>query len=112
MVMIINAINPIIDKICIDESRNKATLIANKMTSEAIANYTYEDLMTIHRDEQGNVTMIEANVMIINSIASNVAVKIEEEITKNSNSNVHIKLRKFDWNKVFIRYRAKYSNKT
>ena len=96
MVMIINAINPIIDKICVDESRNKATLIANKMTTEVMKDYNYEDLVTINRDDDGNVSMLEANIMKINAIASDVAVKIQEEINENSGSKVHIKLRQFD----------------
>ncbi len=96
MVMIINAINPIIDKICIDESRNKATIIANKKATEAIKNYTYEDLVTIHRDSEGNVSMLEANIMTINAIASDVAINIQEEIEKDSESKIYIKLRKLD----------------
>ena len=96
MVMIINAINPIIDKICIDESRNKATLISNKKATEVMENYTYEDLMTIHRDNENNVSMLEANIIVINSLTSDIAVKIQEEINRDSKSMVHIKLRKFN----------------
>ena len=66
------------------------------MTTEVMKDYNYEDLVTINRDDDGNVSMLEANIMKINAIASDVAVKIQEEINENSGSKVHIKLRKFD----------------
>ena len=59
----------------------------------------------------GNVTMISANVININSINSDIAVKIQESINKEENNNFNIKLRKFNRNKIFCRKRPKYKYK-
>lgn len=92
MIVIISSINPIIDKICLDVSKNKATSIANKKTTEVMAKYSYNDLITIYRDNQDNITMIKSNITTINDITSNIATKIQEELENDNTSRVNIKL--------------------
>lgn len=92
MVVILKAINPIIDKLCLDISRNKATVISNKKTSEVMSKYTYDDMVTIYRDSEDNITMIKSNIIVINEITSNVAVKIQEELENEGQSKTYIKL--------------------
>ena len=91
MFTVINGINPIIDKLCLDVSKNKATAIANKKAAEAMADYTYEDIITIYRDSNDNITMIKSNINVINEITSNVATKIQEELEKDGESTTNIK---------------------
>lgn len=111
MVSIVKGINPIINRLCIDASKKEATLVSNKKATEVMSNYTYEDMVTIYRDENNNVTMIKSNIIAINEITSDVAVKIQEEFESNRESTMHLRARKFNRYKNFIRFRARYSNK-
>ena len=103
MCIIINAINPIIDKLCVNASKEKATLISNKKATEIMSNYSYEDMVTIYRDKDDNITMIKSNIIAVNEITSDVAIKIQEEFEKNRDSRINVKLRKFNRSQIFIR---------
>ena len=50
--------------------------------------------LTVLKDNNGNITMIKTNVVPINEIISDVAVKIQEEINKRGRENIQIALRK------------------
>lgn len=91
MFTVINGINPIIDKLCLDISKNKATSIANKKTTEVMSNYTYEDIIDIFKDSDGNITMIKSNINVINDITSNIATKIQQELERDVDSTTNIK---------------------
>ena len=92
MFKVINSINPIIDKLCFDVSKNKATSIANKKTTEIMSKYSYNDIVTIYRDGKDNITMIKSNTNVINDITSKVAIAIQEELEINSESKTQIKI--------------------
>ena len=111
MVSIINGINPIINKLCIDASKKEATFVSNRKATEVMSNYTYEDMVTIYRDENNNITMIKSNIIAINEITSDVAEKIQKEFENNKESTMHLRARKFNRYKDFIRVRTQYSNK-
>ncbi len=102
MVMVISFINPIIDELCIDASKKKATLISNRKATEVMSNYTYEDMVTIYRDADNNITMLKSNIIVINEIISSVAEEIQKEFEKDSESKISLRLRKFNWVKVFF----------
>lgn len=87
---IIKSINPIIDELCLDEAKNIATKIANEQATAVMKKYSYEDFMTVVKDEQENVVMLQANVNTINTISSDIPVKIVEAFEKDTNSNIHI----------------------
>ena len=100
-VCIIRAIDPIIDKLCIDEAKNVATKIANLQATEVMKNYSYEDFITIVRDEGQNVVMLQANINTINAISSAIPVKIVEEFEKENNRNISIYLGSLMGLKIF-----------
>lgn len=87
---VINSINPIIDELCLDEAKNIGTKIANEQATIVMDKYQYEDFITIVKDEEQNVVMLQANVNTINSIASDIPLKIIEEFEKDSNSEINI----------------------
>lgn len=93
--MEIKAISPIIDKVCQDTAKSKATLVSNNKATEVMKNYTYDDFVNIYKDSKGNITMIQSNIITINEITSDVAAKIQEELIDDSKNNMSVKLRKF-----------------
>lgn len=99
--MIINAMSPIIDKVCEDVAITKATIIANQMATEVMENYTYSDLVNIYKDSNGNVTMMQSNIVTVNEIISNITEKIQNALIADDESSAVVKLRKLYRNKAF-----------
>ena len=97
---IINAINPIIDTLCKDKAKSIATIISNEKATEVMANYEYEDLMTIYRDSNDNITMIKANIIPINKIISDVAVKIQNALNEEGSQDLYVRLGSFTGTKI------------
>ena len=65
--------------------------------------YSYEDLSYVIRDEQGNIKMIQMNVITVNSITSEVAVNIQEALDNYKSDEFTIKLGTFTRNQNIIR---------
>ena len=57
--------------------------------------HSYDELFTIEKDKNGNITMIKSNINAINEIISDVAVKIQNEINNKGRDNVKIALGSF-----------------
>ena len=98
--VIIRAITPIIDKQCVNKAKSIATKISNEQATIVMSKYKYEDLCTMEKDNNGNITMIKANIIPINEIISDVAIYIQEELNKTENSEFSIKLGSFTGSKI------------
>lgn len=88
----IRAITPIIDNLCVDEAKNIATKISNQEASKVMNKYTYEDLITIIRDDSGNIKMLQINTKTVNELISDIPVNILAEYKKSENSNIYIRM--------------------
>lgn len=91
---ILDAVTPIFDTLCENRAISMATLISNNKATEVMQNHTYDELFSIEKDDNGNITMIKANVVSINEITSDVAIKIQEEINRQGRDDVEIAIRK------------------
>lgn len=98
--IIIEAINPIINKQCEVIAKSIATKISNQQATFVMSNYKYEDLCNITKDVNGNITLISANVIPVNEIISDVAIKIQEELNNSNNSKFYIRLGSFTGSKI------------
>ncbi len=92
---IVQAIKPIMEEQCKTMAKSIATKISNNEATEVMKRYKYEDLLTITKDEQGNVKMVGTNVITVNEIISDVPVHIQEEFEKSDNNNFNIRLGNF-----------------
>lgn len=88
--IIIKSINPIIDRLCENEAQKIATNIANEEATRIMSKYNYDDLITIVKDNDNNIVMVQANTNTINSIVSEIPIVILEEFEKENNSNITI----------------------
>lgn len=104
----IKAITPIIDKVCSDAAKTKATLISNNKATEVMKNYTYDDFVKIYKDSNGNITMLQSNIITINEVTSDVAAKIQKELITDNESEMEIKFRKLNRSKTTIRNGTRY----
>ena len=91
--MCVKAMTPIIDRLCEDAAKSKATIVSNNMATEVMKRYTYNDLINIYKDGNGNITMLQSNIITINEITSDVAVKIQNELINSEESMGKIRLR-------------------
>lgn len=95
------SINPIIEKKCKTVAKSIATKISNEQATLVMAKYTYEDLINVIKDENGNIKMIGTNIISVNEIISDIPIKIQEELEKSENNNFNIKLGSFFGSKIF-----------
>lgn len=92
----LKAIYPIFEALAIKEAKAIATRISNDQATKVMAHYKYEDLCTVTKDKDGNITMIKANVIPINEIISDIPIRIQEDLDKEENSEFYIRIREFD----------------
>ena len=93
--LILDSVLPIFDVLCENRAKSIATIISNEQATLVMQKYSYNDMFIIERDSEQNINMIRSNVIVINEIISDVAVKIQEEIDKRGRENIQIALRKF-----------------
>ena len=93
--IMLSAINPIFETLCEDKAKSIATMISNEEATNVMREHSYDEIFTIEKDTNGNITMIKSNVIPINEIISDVAIKIQEEIDKQGREDIEIALRKF-----------------
>lgn len=98
--LILQSITPIIDKQCMHIAKAIATKVSNEQATVVMTKYKYEDLCNVTKDANGNIAMISANVIPINEIISDVAIKIQEELNKTENSKFTIKMGSFTGSKL------------
>ena len=98
---IIQAIKPIMETQCENMAKSIATKICNNETTEAMKKYTYEDLLIITRDDDGNIKMVGTNIVTVNDIISDIPIHIQEELEKSENNNFNIRLGSFLGSKLF-----------
>lgn len=91
--IVLDAILPIFDTLCKDKAKSIATIISNEQATNVMREHSYDELFTIEKDNDGNITMIKSNVFSINEIISDVAVKIQNEIDTRGREDVEIALR-------------------
>ena len=100
VIVSIRAVNPIFEKMSEAEAKAIATKISNEKATEVMANYKYQDLVTIMKDNNGNITAITSNIIPINEIISDVAVKIQEELDKVELKEINIPIGSFTGSKI------------
>lgn len=76
-------------------AETKALEIANKSINKSVADVVkgqinYQDLMNVKLDSDGKITMIQANTVLMNTIASDVALDIQDELKKVKSTNSYI----------------------
>ena len=89
----LQAVSPIIEEQCKTMAKSIATKISNAEATAVMANYDYEDFCRVEKDEEGNITMISANMITINEVISDIPIRIQEELEKDENNTFDIKLR-------------------
>lgn len=87
---ITKTMNPIMNELCIDKAKNIATQISNEEATVIMNKYTYDDLITIIRDNNGNIKMLQTNTKNINQIMSDIPINIVRKFEEKNNEDIFI----------------------
>ena len=79
--IVLDAILPIFDTLCKDKAKSIATIVSNEEATNVMKEHTYDELFTLEKDKDGNITMI--------------AVKIQNTINQRGRENIEIALGSF-----------------
>ena len=93
--IILDSVLPIFDTLCENEAKSIATIISNEQATNVMREHSYDELFTIEKDTNGNVTIIKSNVVPINEIISDVANKIQIELNNKGRDDIEIALGSF-----------------
>ena len=80
---------------CEAKAKSIATIVSNEQATNVMKEHSYDELFTLEKDNNNNITMVKSNVIAINEIISDVAVKIQEDIDNRGRENIEIAIRKF-----------------
>lgn len=83
-------INPIFETLCEDKAKSVATIITNEETTKVINKYNYDTFFTVEKSSDNKIQMINANVLKINQITSDIALDIQKALDDNEKNHIHI----------------------
>ena len=89
----LDSVLPIFDTLCENEAKSIATIVSNEQATNVMREHSYDELFTIEKDAEGNITMIKSNVVPINEIISDVANKIQIDLDNKGRDNIEIAMR-------------------
>lgn len=87
-----NSIEPIFKAMCDEKAKSVATIITNQQSTIVIDNYKYEELYTIEKDLNGNITVIKSNVAPINNMVSQLTESIQSKFDNIEDVEIDIAL--------------------
>lgn len=88
--LLFNYINPMFENMCYAKAKALAIQIINKKTQDSIDKIDYDDLVTIIKDNNGNITMVKANALSINRISVELTVDIQEGFKDKNQNYIYI----------------------
>ncbi len=91
--VILDAVYPIFDTLCENRAKSIATIISNEEATNVMREHSYDEMFTIEKDSNNNIEMIKSNVISINEIISDVAIKIQQRLDSRGRENISIALR-------------------
>ena len=95
--IVLDAVYPIFDTLCEAKAKSISTIVSNEQATNVMKEHSYDELFTLEKDNNNNITMVKSNVLAINEIISDVAVKIQEDIDNRGRENIEIAIRQFYW---------------
>lgn len=88
-----NVVNPIIIDYAEDKVDTMATIAVNNAVFQVLnGGISYNDLITVTKDNNGKITMLQANSQLINSIAVNTLKQSQIELDKIDDREIEITL--------------------
>lgn len=81
-------LNPIFDKLCIEKARTIGTYIINDASNKILDNIDYNNIVSI--EQNGGERVLKTDVVIINKIASDIALEAEIQFRELESEEIQI----------------------
>jgi sporulation protein YunB len=105
-------LRPVLMAYCDSDARIIATKTINGTIRDEFGNkISYDDIMAVKTDKEGNVVMIQANTVELNRIGSEIALSVQDRIQNLGPSSVKIPLGVLFKNDLFAQYGPKITFK-
>ena len=88
--LLFDYINPMFEEMCIAKAKSIAIQIINKKTQDSIDKIDYNDIVTIMKDNNGNITMVKANALSINRISVELTTDIQNAFENENQTSIYI----------------------
>lgn len=98
----VKIIEPVFDEVATNKVKGITVRISNEVAKEVMEQYEYNDLITIHKDENNNIKMVETNIININKIRADIASRMQESINNIKDKELGFSLGSFTGIKIFI----------
>ena len=99
-VSIINTINPSLERQSRVLARATAEKLSNYACQEVMQNVNYEDLCEIEKDKDGNIKLVNLDVINVNKVSSKIALKVQENLNYDNNNIISISFGSVTGNKI------------
>ena len=88
--LLFDYINPMFEEMCIAKAKSIAIQIINIKTQNSIDKIDYNDIVTIIKDNNGNITMVKANALSINRISVELTTDIQNAFENENQTSIYI----------------------
>ena len=88
--LLIQVVLPIFRTNCVSRANSIGVKIVNTAVSEVMKEYTYDDLIIINKNEKGDVTYLELNIVIANELISKITTSVQNAIDTSASNKVYI----------------------
>ena len=88
--LLIKIILPVFKTNCVSRANSIGVKIVNNVVSEVMKEYTYNDLVVINKNEEGNVTYLELNIITANELVSKITSKVQDAIDSSKSNTIYI----------------------
>lgn len=91
------SLNPIFERLCLEKARAIGTYIMNNASNKVLDNIDYSNIIKIEKNENNNV--VKTDVVVINKIASDIALEAEKQFKELENETIQIPMGAITGNK-------------
>ena len=101
---LLTSINPIFETLCIEKAKNIGTYIINNASNIILDNIDYQNIVSIENNEGERI--LKTDVVIINKIASDIALEAEKQFKQIENEKIQIPIGAITGNKYLTGMRS------
>ena len=88
--MLLRFITPPFEKKCLVETKRIGTEILNSEVVNALSNSQYDDIVMITKDDNGKITMVNSNVVLINQLRSAIVSNVQKRLSELEKRDIKI----------------------
>lgn len=91
------SLNPVFESLALEKAREIGTKVMNEASNKILENYDYENIVAIENNENSKV--LKTDVVLINKIASQIALEAESRLQQLKNDTISIPIGTLTGNK-------------